>query len=315
MIQELYPDSVKDAFLQAMNLAVPVLRVTRLTKGYSTECWRIDLVQSSFLMKIALRDQDTHTFARLTNSVNIAIKAGVVTPMIIDKTLGSTINGRNLLIQEWLEGIDCEEILPKSSQIFRDMVFYRLGEVLGSLHAGTSSTHFSHIDGSDMSSDIKTYLQTILVKVVKDTTDTHLWDSRKMHVFEQSVSSYIQKLSKPVIPRLSHLDIHLPNMLVLPNERVGLLDFEHARFADPVEDFIKLHVWVFPQYPEQKAMLLAGYSNYMTWCEEAQVRLKIHLAIYLFSALVYFIKYEPTYVCTWLVYMRNVLKEEWDILL
>ncbi len=312
-MQSLHPDTVKNSFLQAMNLAVPILRVVRLTKGYSTECWRIDLIESSFLMKIALRDQDTQTFARLITSVNLALQAGVTTPRIISETLGHTVSGRSLLIQEWLTGIDSEEVLPRSSQAFRNTFFYRLGATLGSLHAGTLGTYFCDVEGANMYSDIKTYLQTMLVKIIRETINIQLLDSDKIRLLEDTVSCHIQALAEPVTPCLAHLDLHLPNLLILENEQLGLLDFEHARFTDPVEDFIKLHVWVFRQYPEQEAALLAGYSTHMLWCAEAYARLKIHLAIYLFSALIYFVHYEPEYIPTWSGYIRHVLEKDWKI--
>jgi aminoglycoside phosphotransferase (APT) family kinase protein len=58
-----------------------------------------------------------------------------------------------------------------------------------------------------------------------------------------------------------HRDLYLPNTLADGGRFRCLLDFEHARAADALTDFVKLRMWVFDEIPGAEADFCTGYGG------------------------------------------------------
>ncbi len=65
-----------------------------------------------------------------------------------------------------------------------------------------------------------------------------------------------------VQPAFTHLDLHLPNIIVRRGQFAGVLDCEHARWWDPAADTVnKLAMWVFEPHLDIEEPFWDGYHS------------------------------------------------------
>ncbi|WP_428967089.1 phosphotransferase family protein [Micromonospora fluostatini] len=93
-----------------------------------------------------------------------------------------------------------------------------------------------------------------------------------------------------VTPTLIHRDLQPGNIVVRDGRLAAVIDFEHARIADPLYDLVKLSEWVFPLHPAIAPALNEAYG-----LDRASVgvraRLRVVSMLEHLSALVYFAKH------------------------
>jgi aminoglycoside phosphotransferase (APT) family kinase protein len=95
----------------------------------------------------------------------------------------------------------------------------------------------------------------------------------------------------PVIrASLVHRDLYLPNTLASARRFRCLLDFEHARSADAVIDFVKLKMWVFEAIAAAEADFCEGYGSDPIATNEGRLRYRAGLGLELLAGLMYWKK-------------------------
>jgi aminoglycoside phosphotransferase (APT) family kinase protein len=102
-----------------------------------------------------------------------------------------------------------------------------------------------------------------------------------------TIRSLARAVSAAVRPALVHRDLYLPNTLVTAGRFRALLDFEHARSADPLSDFVKLRMWVFDVVPGSEAEFCAGYGTNPWTAVDGRRRHHVALGLELLAGLLY----------------------------
>jgi aminoglycoside phosphotransferase (APT) family kinase protein len=69
------------------------------------------------------------------------------------------------------------------------------------------------------------------------------------------------RVSPKVRPGLIHGDLYPPNTLIYEARFTAMLDFEHAKMWDPIQDFVKLRMWTFEKYDQSETPFLEGYRS------------------------------------------------------
>jgi aminoglycoside phosphotransferase (APT) family kinase protein len=88
---------------------------------------------------------------------------------------------------------------------------------------------------------------------------------------------------------LIHCDLQPGNLLVHDGRFTAVIDFERARLADPLYDFVKLEEWVFPLHPNIAPSLRAAYGLDLS-DRDVRARLAVVSLIEHLSAINYFHK-------------------------
>lgn len=313
MAKELKAADVVRVFARVTGQTRADIGIMRVNKGVSTECWRILTGSETFLIKVALRGQDYRLFSNMCEAIARARAAGVITPKVLHASPFEIIDCRSFLIQEWLPGTDAEDGLADATEAYQIEFFQKLGKVLGKLHSRTTEAYFGSIDQTENYSGIKDYLNHMLITATDRLEIQRVMKPSCLARIRQAVSDAINGLHADTAPCLVHLDLHLSNVLLLQDGEIGLLDFEHAKIGDPIEDLVKLHVWVFNRYAGMERELMKGYCSIGEWPDEGDARLHIHFGIYYLSALSYFVTFEPDYVSTWLLQLERQYETKWGI--
>ena len=82
--------------------------------------------------------------------------------------------------------------------------------------------------------------------------------------------------------------LYLPNTVAFYGKFRALLDFESARFYDPLWDFVKLDAWVFRQHPRLLEPFLEGYRDVVHWRMDFNRRIFLYQALEYLAAFPYF---------------------------
>ncbi|MGH3623494.1 MAG: phosphotransferase [Sciscionella sp.] len=75
-----------------------------------------------------------------------------------------------------------------------------------------------------------------------------------------------EEVSPVARPAVAHLDVYMPNILL--DDEGGfrvLLDLEHLRWVDPVMDFVKPAMWMFPDQQSWAEAFADGYQAAGPW--------------------------------------------------
>lgn len=95
-------------------------------------------------------------------------------------------------------------------------------------------------------------------------------------------------VSPVVRPAIAHLDLYLPNVLLDHEGRFRiLLDLEHVRRVDPVMDFVKPAMWMFPGQSARAEAFIDGYRAGGRWPQRWTERLSVATGLELLTGVEY----------------------------
>ncbi len=174
---------------------------------------------------------------------------GIAVPPVLAFTEScASVADRPLTVFEYVPGVDAEEALPTLDPATVLEAMRATGAALASLHQvpvegfgdaasglGTVSPTWNTVVTSrvDALRDAYRFVDNIPAALVKAGLDL--------------LSGLAEEVSPVAQPAVAHLDVYLPNILL--DDEGGfrvLLDLEHVRWVDPVMDFVKPAMWMFP---------------------------------------------------------------------
>lgn len=115
-------------------------------------------------------------------------------------------------------------------------------------------------------------------------------------VLAASLESVIPVVADAEAPFLTHGDIWLENVLLKGCEVSRLLDFEHARFLDPLYDFGKPDELVFERWPTTRPSFVAGYESVRQLPADADERIGVYRGFQFLYMFNYFKVWSPQFL-------------------
>jgi aminoglycoside phosphotransferase (APT) family kinase protein len=214
------------------------LRLSALETGRFNWCWKVDSGEARYLLKLNNTLGIRH-LRRLARATRAAATAGVAVPRVLNVGVDHDLGP--FLVQQWIEGQTLTELLgdqPGSPGV-DPAVWPRLGRQIGLLHQGRGPAPArTAVLGKDLRYRELRRLTARARRtgVLPAATATRV-NSRALTLLDSMTDKH---------PVFSHLDVHSDNVLITSGQQVVLLDFDHARRADPARDFVKIRMWCTP---------------------------------------------------------------------
>lgn len=190
--------------------------------------------------------------------------------------------------QEFLGGVDGEESIPKLDQEQRAQFFFDWGVAVGRLHAEKTPCFSNSI--SDPERCCRSWTDLVcerLERLIPSNRAAGIVGDSELNAMESAIYEAAKRLSNVTVPALVHCDLYPPNTLVSNGRFTALLDFEHAKFMDPVFDFVKLGMWVFEPIPDAAGPFWDGYVSSFSRADRFQERLWVCVGLELLAGFPY----------------------------
>ncbi len=264
-------------------------RCTPLFKGHGHQSFIVQTRSGGpVLLKIALRREQAATLRSLCHTLELAARYGVAAPRLLYFSEGTdAFSGRPWLVQEFLDGIDGEDALVgmpplQAAAFFRD--FGRAVARLHSIDVGYFSEDFASAPRED---SWRSIIESRLARLANRHVEAGLLSRQSIEAARAMILSAADMVTSDVRPAVVHRDLYLANTLVSAGHFRCLLDFEHARSADPLCDFVKLKMWVFDRIPGSNAEFCAGYGVNPLLTNDGRARHHVWLGLELLAGLPY----------------------------
>jgi aminoglycoside phosphotransferase (APT) family kinase protein len=226
-----------------------------VTGGHSHECWRLTSPGGDLLVKVPLRDRRPERVARHAAMHQAAYAAGVPVARLLATVGNSPVLDAPMLVLSWVEGTDAEATWPQLAAADRAAVCRGWGAAVARLHALRQASFTGHA-----SSPWAEVVAARSAELAARHAAAGLLPARQITAARLVLEQAAAKVNELVKPAFTHLDLHLPNVLVRQRRFAALLDCEHARWWDPAADLVKLDMWVFGQHPQTQVPFWSGYT-------------------------------------------------------
>lgn len=240
----------------------PVRMRAPLTGGRRHASWVLDTAVGAVVGKL-IREPAASVPARLAEQRRVHA-AGAPVPRILTFSAETAAVAPDLVVvSEYVGGVDAEECLPSLRPEVAATVMWRAGHAVAALHSAGApcfgEPHTPSTEGHPTSWAEAVHARTAHLGVAHDRV--RMADRGMLTAGRALVAELAEAVSDVVRPAPVHGDVYPPNLLLDDAGRFGtLLDLEHLRWADPVMDFVKPTMWMFPDRAEWAAAYLRGYE-------------------------------------------------------
>jgi aminoglycoside phosphotransferase (APT) family kinase protein len=227
------------------------LELAELPEGRFNWCWMAASDQRRYLIKLNA-DQGISHLRRLQRATRRATEAGVHVPPVTH--VGHDPRSGPFLVQTWLDGQTLTDWLDAGGAgEAGPQPWTALGRQIGLLHSSKPT-------GARAPRRVSRIARARELAGMLDQARESglLGDALVRATLTRAAALLAETVDHDAV--LCHLDIHPGNVLVTGPAAVALLDFDHARPADPVYDFVKVQLWC-ARSPEQLRLVLDGYTH------------------------------------------------------
>jgi aminoglycoside phosphotransferase (APT) family kinase protein len=218
-----------------------------LTGGNSKECkYRlIDAKGQTCILRVSQVDRFHLKHQEYANLVRLEpFNLNIPKPL----QFGLCNSGSHLyMLLSWIDGTTVASLLPTMTEIEQFEVGVRCGATLRDLHQ--LSLVRSSMDWSQRYQEIE---HDILVKYTQ--SPIRLYNETIGYNYLETHRTLLQ--NRPLV--IKHGDYHAANLLVTPNNGIGIIDFDRCMISDPYEEFAIL-VWTAENHPAFARGQIAGY--------------------------------------------------------
>ena len=155
-------------------------------------------------------------------------------------------DGHAYIVQTWVDGEELEQALPRFSPAQQYALGQEAGRILALIHTlpGDAQPPWAERFGRKLDKTVRTYHDCPLKLADGD-------------LFLRTAEQYRPLLAtRPVT--VQHGDFHVGNMLLGPDGRVHIIDFNRARTGDPWEEFRRIQ-WCVRVSPAFARGMVDGY--------------------------------------------------------
>lgn len=265
-----------------------ILRIEELNNSYGHECWKIRTNKGSYLLKIAIRNEEIDYFRNEVYAQRLVGESGIkVQGIIVSKETPNPLK-KHFYIQEWLPGEDAETVINSFDCLEKENFAYDFGKGLAGLHNIQGETFSDDIIGNKKYNSWRELVSQRLDKLIFENKEVNVLDDKTLSTIEKRCRSLIQLLPEEIKPGFTHRDLYLSNVLVQNNKFHCIIDYEHARFYDPLWDFVKIEAWIFRKHPDIRKYFYQGYQSVIPWKEEYIHRIRLYEGVEFLAAFPYF---------------------------
>lgn len=249
-----------------------LMDVAPIPKAFGYESYRLVCERAVLHLKFAYIPDASRRFARTAEAVHAARAHGVRVPAIL--YMGETgvwvgdvsdqVNfwpGRPFLLQEYLPGCDAEEAWPTMDQPARIAFLRELGYETARLHTIGAQCFNEAIVAVGHEANWQAHMAVRLRRLERDLMRSRALDLGLIRKARTRLQRLADGVAPSVRPALVHRDLSLRNTLIEGGRFAALLDFEHARFSDPVLEQVALYLSLFNREPGLLAPFLEGYRS------------------------------------------------------
>jgi Ser/Thr protein kinase RdoA (MazF antagonist) len=277
--------------VEALGTQSDVAVSRKVLGGHRYDAWLARVDGKHLLAKIPREHVPLDSIDRLKWITDFANQNGILTPRIL--AIGRSGDGKvpALVVQEYFPGADAEAKWKGPDRSQRRALLTELGREVGRLH-GVSAPYFAFSPPTEPGD---ASLVALLARRLEALLDRNLAAAVVPAEAVRFATRTLERLLGQVSdlqPKLVHSDLFWPNVLLRRGRLACLLDFEHAKFLDPMWDFVKLNLWVFGENREKAEAFLRGYKEEAPYPDDAELRGRIYLGFELLAGLPYWKKTE-----------------------
>jgi aminoglycoside phosphotransferase (APT) family kinase protein len=278
-------------FLEATRLKEhEILRIEKLTGNYGHASWKFTTTKEMLLFKVNIRNINNQDLKNEILAHQLLTETNLSVPQILYSSPKPNTLERPYYIQSWLPGVDATVALPKFNKENREKFARSFGTFVAKMHRieSDSFSHALHKKPGKKSLNWKNFVLRKLEGFTFDIRKGNLLPPSFLAAVEEKTRGLIDSIGPDVKPGFTHMDLYLANALVNAENFSAILDFESARFYDPIWDFVKLDAWVFQRFPDLRQPFLQGYSEIIPWKPDFANRLFSYQGVEYLAAFPYF---------------------------
>jgi aminoglycoside phosphotransferase (APT) family kinase protein len=262
-----------------------VRAAVRVSKSFGYPSFRVTTGEGEFLLKIAPTAPEVARFRTTADMSALARAGGVPTPEVV--SVGRA-GAHPYLVQAYLPGQDVEDALPSLDVRDRERLWQDFGRAVARLHAVTGPAFSEARVLAGTEADWAAHVAVRVARLHKENVRAAVLSRAETDLAAERLVAWSRETAPRIAPALVHRDLCLRNVLVHPGRFTALLDLEHARFSDPVFDFVALAAHVFTPHPGSEAGFLAGYREVLAFPPPAyERRHAVAFGLEFFGGLVY----------------------------
>jgi aminoglycoside phosphotransferase (APT) family kinase protein len=245
-------EMVRDALVEALPDAAPVVSLEPIPRGWGNESWRVETALGTLIAKIGLPWSDVGKWRAASRALELARDAGVPAPELLAFVdSADTLEGRVFRVFRYVEGTTANVDAPAS-------LFYELGVTMRRLHSVEMPVFTSRFDAGGFarwSEFLEHRWPSMLGRAERAGIDPTLVAGA-----QATATALAIQVDDVVQPALCHRDLYLDNVLVDDDGAfVALLDFDVAEVWDPLVEQFKLEWFVFEPNPAARVPFFDGY--------------------------------------------------------
>ena len=233
---------------------------TPLGRGYGNEGWLVNTDQGRRVVKIAVRWPGGERQRNAAIAAGRANEAGVRTPQAL-AVVDDGFDGRGFGVWEWIEGRDAVDALESFDDRIRRDWFVEVGRVLRELHWVRVPFYAPDVITAEGDDRFEDAMRTRIDKVLGRYEAAGLDPGETVRRAVEKLDGLVDMCASAARPALVHNDVYLDNLLVAPDGRPVVIDFEHARLFDPLQDLVKPEMFIEPRWPGSTAAIRLGYEE------------------------------------------------------
>ena len=299
---------IESVFRSHCNFSGLIAGIKRIKKGLSNACWQIDTGSGCFMLKVAVRKPSFELFQNVVEASRLVRQAGVRSPSILVCARDEILGGVPFMIQDLLPGCDAEDAIKAMDRCARQSFFREFARMAAVMH-GVSGDKYGDVLQNHAMSSWPDLLLEILERRRKTNVESGILNREFIDLACSVLVKRIEQLVRGETPAITHRDLHLANVLLTDQNEIAFLDFEHVRFHDPLEDFVKLRLWVFSEYPDFERDFMSAYKQQIDWPDTAEDRIEVYSAFEYLAGIPYFAKYEKFVLPQYIEKLEKVIDE------
>lgn len=282
---------ITDPFIQATSIKRDdILSCEKLKGSYGHASWKFSMEHQTLLFKVNIRNIKNDHLSNEIFATQLLLKKNLNIPQILYSQPVPNPLKYPFYIQTWLPGISAAESLPHLDEKKQKQFARSLGRITAQMHT-IKSDYFSHSLYKDQRTQPQSWKNFALNKMEGYSLvirNEKLLPELFLTSIRKKIIELISYIDGDIVPGFTHMDLHLPNVLVNDMKLSAILDFESACFHDPIWDFVKLDAWIFQLFSNLRKFFLEGYSEIIPWESSFANRLLAYQGIEYLAAFPYF---------------------------